>query len=331
MFILAQINFTSIYTLLFLVIGFFVFIFLSMVSKFVKLWFQAFVTGTPISFFNIIGMSLRKIPPKLIVTVRITAFKAGLKDISVADLETHYLAGGRVSEVVKAMIAADKANITLSWKQATAIDLAGRDLFEAVKTSVNPKVIDCPPSGEISAVAKDGIELKCRARVTVRTNIEQLVGGATEDTIIARVGEGIVSTIGSSINHQIVLESPQNISKLVLEKGLDAGTAYEILSIDIADITIGDNVGARLEVKRAEAQEKVARAKAEEKRAMAAALEQENIAKIKEAESKVPLAMAKAFESGNLGVLDYFKLKNIQADTSMRDFISKTKTNKQKL
>jgi len=320
---LANINFTSISTLLFLIVGFFVFIVLSMISKYVKLWFQAFVTGTPISLFNIFGMSLRKIPPRLIVNARITAFKAGLKDITVADLETHFLAGGRVSEVVKAMIAADKANIVLSWKQATAIDLAGRDLFEAVKTSVNPKVIDCPPSGDISAVAKDGIELKCRARVTVRTNIEQLVGGATEETIIARVGEGIVSTIGSSKNHQIVLESPQNISKLVLEKGLDAGTAYEILSIDIADITIGENVGARLEVKSAEAKEKVAQARAEERRAMAAALEQENVAKIKEAESRLPLAMAKAFESGNLGILDYFKLKNIQADTSMRDFIAK--------
>jgi len=323
MFIFASFNFTSVSTLLLLVIGFFIFLVLSLISKYVKLWFQAFVTGTPISLFNIFGMSLRKISPRLIVNARITAFKAGLKDISVADLETHFLAGGRVNEVVRAMIAADKANIILSWKQATAIDLAGRDLFEAVKTSVNPKVINCPRSGEISAVAKDGIELKCIARVTVRTNIEQLVGGATEETIIARVGEGIVSTIGSSVNHQIVLESPQNISKLVLDKGLDAGTAYEILSIDIADITIGENVGARLEVKSAEAKEKVARARAEERRAMAAALEQENIAKIKEAESKLPISMAKAFENGNLGILDYFKLKNIQADTSMRDFIAK--------
>ncbi len=326
--ILANINFTSISTLLFLIVGFFVFIILSMISKYVKLWFQAFVTGTPISLFNIFGMSLRKIPPRLIVNATITAFKAGLKEITVADLETHFLAGGRVNEVVRAMIAADKANITLSWKRATAIDLAGRDLFEAVKTSVNPKVIDCPPSGEISAVAKDGIELKCVARVTVRTNIEQLVGGATQETIIARVGEGIISTIGSSENHQIVLESPQKISKLVLDKGLDAGTAYEILSIDIADITIGENVGARLEVKSAEAKEKVARAIAEERRALAAALEQENIAKIKEAESQLPLAMAKAFESGNLGILDYFKLKNIQADTSMRNFIAKNATKK---
>ncbi|NGX49612.1 MAG: hypothetical protein K940chlam5_01211 [Candidatus Anoxychlamydiales bacterium] len=323
MFIFASINFSSVSTLLLLVVGFFAFIFLSIVSKYVKLWFQAFISGAPIPLFNIIGISLRKISPRLIVNARITSFKAGLKGITVADLETHFLAGGKINEVVRSMIAADKANIPLNWKQATAIDLAGRDLFEAVKTSVNPKVIDCPRSGEISAVAKDGIELKCIARVTVRTNIEQLVGGATEDTIIARVGEGIVSTIGSSKNHQIVLESPQNISKVVLDKGLDAGTAYEILSIDIADISIGENIGARLEVKSAEAKEKVARARAEERRAMAVALEQENIAKIKEAESHLPLAMAKAFESGNLGILDYFKLKNIQADTSMRDFIAK--------
>jgi len=322
---IATINFTSAHTLLLLIVGFFAFITLSVVSKYVKLWFQAYVSGTPISFFNIIGMSLRKIPPRLIVNARIIAFKAGLKDITTADLETHFLAGGRVNDIVKAMIAADKANISLNWKQATAIDLAGRDLFEAVKTSVHPKVIDCPPNGEyISAVAKDGIELKSRARVTVRTNIEQLVGGATEETIIARVGEGIVSTIGSSENHQIVLESPHNISKKVLEKGLDSGTAYEILSIDIADITIGDNVGARLEVEGAEANVKVARAKAEERRAMAVALEQENTAKIREAESRLPLAIAKAFESGNLGIVDYYKMKNIQADTKMRDLIAKS-------
>jgi len=323
------INFSSIYTLLLLIIGFFAFVFISVISKFIKLWFQAFVSGTPVALFNIIGMSLRKIPPRLIVNARITVFKAGLKDITVTDLETHYLAGGRINDVVRAMIAADKANIALNWRQATAIDLAGRDLFEAIKTSVNPKVIDCPPNGEyISAVAKDGIELKCRARVTVRTNIQQLVGGATEETIIARVGEGIVSTIGSSKNHQIVLESPQQISKIVLDKGLDARTAYEILSIDIADITIGDNIGARLEVERAEADVKVARAKAEERRAMAEALKQENEAKIKEAESKLPLSMAKAFETGNLGILDYFKLKNIQADTSMRNFIAKATAKK---
>ncbi|NGX28468.1 MAG: hypothetical protein K940chlam1_00649 [Candidatus Anoxychlamydiales bacterium] len=323
---IANIDFTVTYTMVFLVAGFFVFIGLTIISKYVKLWFQAYVSGIPIPFFNIIGMSFRKIPPNLIVNARIIAFKAGLKEITTSDLETHYLAGGKVSDIVKAMIAADKANINLDWKQATAIDLAGRDLFEAVKTSVHPKVIDCPPNGEyISAVAGNGIELKCRARVTVRTNISQLVGGATEETIIARVGEGIVSTIGSAKNHQIVLESPHNISKTVLATGLDAGTSYEILSIDIADITIGDNVGARLEVEGAEANVKVARAKAEERRAMAVALEQENTAKIRDAESKLPLAMAKAFENGNLGILDYLKMKNIQADTTMRDFIAKTK------
>ncbi len=300
-------------------------IFLSIIAKYVKLWFQALVSGAPISILNIVGMSLRKIPPRLIVEARINAFKAGLKDIKATDLETHYLAGGRVNDIVRAMIAAQKANIVLDWKMATAIDLAGRNLFEAVRTSVNPKVIDCPPNGEfISAVAKDGIELKSRARVTVRTNIKQLVGGATEETIIARVGEGIVSAIGSSDNHQKVLESPHGISELVLTKGLDASTAFEILSIDIADITVGDNIGAKLKADRAESDVRVARAKAEERRAMAVALEQENQAKIKEAESNVPLAIAEAFKKGNLGILDYFKMKNIQADTHMRDFIAKS-------
>jgi len=317
---------SSVYVLIFI---FFIIalIFLLIAGRFVALWFRAFVSGTPISIFNIIGMSLRKIPPKLIVDARICAFKAGLKDISVNDLETHYLAGGRVNDVVKAMIAADKANIDLDWRQATAIDLAGRDIFDAVRTSVYPKVIDCPPkkaSGDtISAVAKDGVELKCRARVTVRTNIKQLVGGATEETVIARVGEGIVSAIGSSDTHGIVLESPQKISMLVLEKGLDAQTAFEILSIDIADITIGENVGARLRADRAESDMRVARAKAEERRAMAVALEQENFAKIREAEAQVPLAVAEAFKAGNLGIMDYQKIENIKADTNMRNSISK--------
>ena len=301
-------------------------IFLSIVSKYLRLWFQAFVSGTYISLFNIIGISLRKIPPKLIVNARITAFKAGLKSISVADLETHYLAGGKITDVVQAMIAADKANIELDWRQATAIDLAGRNIFEAVKTSVYPKVIDCPPDvksgGFISAVAKDGVELKSRARVTVRTNIKQLVGGATEDTIVARVGEGIVSAIGSAIDHKHVLESPQKISELVLEKGLDAQTAFEILSIDIADITIGDNIGAKLRADQAEADTRVAQAKAEERRAMAVALEQENQAKVKEAEAEVPRAMAEAFKKGNLGVMDFERLKNIKADTKMRCSLS---------
>ena len=302
-------------------------ILLMMIGRYISLWFQAFVSGTPISLFNIIGMNLRKIPAKIIVNARITAYKAGLKTIEVADLETHYLAGGRVLDVVKSMIAADKANIELDWKRATAIDLAGRDIFEAVKTSVNPKVIDCPPNsrkGEfISAVAKDGIELKCRARVTVRTNIKQLVGGATEETIVARVGEGIVSAIGSSETHGLVLESPQKISMLVLEKGLDSQTAFEILSIDIADIEVGNNIGAKLQADRAQTDMRVAEAKAEERRAMAVALEHENIAKIKEAEVQVPLAMADAFRSGSLGVMSYQKLKNIESDTLMRNSIAK--------
>ncbi|MBN1914901.1 MAG: flotillin-like protein FloA [Parachlamydiales bacterium] len=303
------------------------FVILLILGKYISLWFQAFVSGTPISLFNIVGMSMRKIPPRLIVNARINAFKAGLKTIAVDDLETHYLAGGRVNDVVRAMIAADKANIDLDWRRATAIDLAGRDLFEAIKTSVNPKVIDCPPLDAkedfISAVAKDGVELKCRARVTVRTNIAQLVGGATEETVVARVGEGIVSTIGASEAHGTVLESPEMITKRVLDKGLDASTAFEILSIDIADISIGENIGARLRAEKAEADMRVARAKAEERRAMAVALEQENIAKVKEAEVQIPLAMAQAFTKGQLGIMDYQRLQNIASDTEMRKSIAK--------
>lgn len=320
---------TGIYVLIIL-LAFIAIVFLSLIGRFISLWFQAFVSGTPISLFNIIGMSLRKIPPKLVVNARINAFKAGLKDISVSDLETHYLAGGRLNDVVRAMIAADKANIPLDWKQATAIDLAGRDLFDAVRTSVNPKVIDCPGGGyDISAVAKDGVELKAKARVTVRTNIMQLVGGATEDTIIARVGEGIVTSIGGTDSHQAVLESPQRISQLVLDKGLDAQTAFEILSIDIADITIGENIGARLRADRAESDVRVARAKAEERRAMAVATAQEYTAEIRKAEAQVPLAIAKAFESGNLGIMDYNRLKNIESDTKMRTSISKSEDQSQ--
>ncbi|MDP1836334.1 MAG: flotillin-like protein FloA [Chlamydiales bacterium] len=306
---------------------------LSIIGKFIALWFQAFVSGTPISLFNIIGMSLRKIPPKIIVNARIVSYKAGLKGISVSDLETHFLAGGRVQNVVEAMIAADKANIPVDWRQATAIDLAGRDLKEAVQTSVYPKVIDCPgpnPNEFIAAVSKNGVQLLCRARVTVRTNIAQLVGGATEETIIARVGEGIVSAIGSSDTHLDVLESPQRISKLVLEKGLDASTAFEILSIDIADINVGENIGARLEADKAESQKRVAQAKAEERRAMAVAVEQENKAKVKEMEAKlvdaralIPKAIAKAFEDGNLGIMDYMRIQNIQSDTDMRNSLSR--------
>ncbi len=299
---------------------------LSMLGKFISLWFQAFVSGTPISLFNIVGMSLRKIPPRTIVNARINLFKAGLKEISVSDLETHFLAGGHVPNLVEALIAADKANIPLDWRRATAIDLAGRDLKDAVQTSVNPRVIDCPNhGGYITGVAKDGIQLNCRARVTVRTNIAQLVGGATEETIIARVGEGIVSAIGGSDTHKQVLESPQRISKLVLEKGLDASTAFLILSIDIVEINLGENIGAKLRTDQAESDIRIAKAEAEKRRAMAVAIEQENLAKVRDMEAKlveaqaaVPLAMAEAFRSGRLGIMDYQRIQNIQADTDMR-------------
>lgn len=316
---------------LFIVLGVIALILLSIIGKFLSLWFQAFVSGTPIPLFNIIGMSLRKIPPRVIVNARINLYKAGLKDITVSDLETHYLAGGHVQEVTQAMIAADKANIPLDWRRATAIDLAGRDLRDAVATSVNPKVIDCPShGGYITGVSKDGIQINVRARVTVRTNIAQLVGGATEETIIARVGEGIVSAIGGSDTHLQVLESPQRISKLVLEKGLDSSTAFLILSIDIVEMNLGENIGARLRADKAESDKRIAQAEAEKRRAMAVALEQENIAKVKdmeafliEAQALVPKAMAAAFEKGNMGIMDYQRIQNIQADTDMRHTISK--------
>lgn len=322
----------GIYFLLFVLAVIFI-IFFAVIAKYIQLWFQAFVSGTPISLFNIVGMSLRKIPPRIIVNARINSYKAGLKGVSVSDLETHYLAGGHVLEVVRAMIAADKANIPLDWRQATAIDLAGRDILDAVKTSVNPKVIDCPssdPRAYITAVAKDGVQLLIRARVTVRTNIKQLVGGATEETVIARVGEGIVNSIGASNTHADVLESPQMITQLVLDKGLDAQTAFEILSIDIADIAVGENIGAKLRADRAESDKRIAQAKAEERRAMAVAAEQEKIAeltemraKVVEAEAQIPKAIAAAFMSGNLGIMDYYRLKNIQSDTKMRDSLAK--------
>lgn len=304
---------------------------LMLLFRSISLWFRAFVSGTPIPLLKIIGMSLRKIPPQLIVNARITAYKAGLKHITVDDLETHYLAQGNVIDVVMAQIAADKARISLDWRQATAIDLAGRDVLEAVRTSVNPKVIDCPaqPGAYITAVAKDGVQLLCRARVTVRTNIQQLVGGATEDTVNARVGEGIVSSIGSADTHLEVLESPQRISQVVLEKGLDAQTAFEILSIDIADISVGDNIGAKLRADKAESDKRIAQAKAEERRALAVAMEQENIAEIAsmralvtKAEAEIPMAIAEAFRKGRLGVFDYYKLQNVKADTDMRQSIA---------
>lgn len=318
----AEIGFSfSIFVFVIVILGI---VMISILGRFVSLWFQAFVSGAPVAFFSIIGMSLRKIPSRVIVNAYINSHKAGLKDVSVGDLETHVLAGGNVSNVVRALIAADKANIPLSWRQATAIDLAGRDILAAVRTSVNPKVIDCPDKehGEyITAVAKDGIQLKARARVTVRTNIQQLVGGATEETVIARVGEGIVNAIGSSDTYTSVLESPQKISQLVLGRGLDAQTAFEILSIDIADIAVGENIGARLRADKAESDKTIAQAEAEKRRAMAVAMEQENIAKVTEAEAQIPLAIAEAFQKGNLGIFDYYKLKNLQSDTSMRKSI----------
>jgi uncharacterized protein YqfA (UPF0365 family) len=294
------------------------------VGSAISLWVQALVSGARVGLFTIVFMRFRKVPPKLIVTSKIMAVKAGL-DFSTDSLESHYLAGGNVSRVVQALIAADKANIELEFNRAAAIDLAGRDVLEAVQMSVNPKVIETPM---IAAMAKDGIQLKAISRVTVRANIDRLVGGAGEETILARVGEGIVTTIGSADTHKMVLENPDMISKRVLEKGLDAGTAYEILSIDIADVDVGKNIGAELETDRAEADKKIAQAKAEERRAMAFAVEQEMKARVEEmrakvveAEARVPLAMATAFEKGNLGVMDYYRMKNIEADTDMRDKI----------
>ncbi len=275
---------------------------------------------------QLVLMRIRKVPVGTIVQAMIEAHKAGLHDVSRDDLEAHYLAGGNVEKVVHALVSASKANIDLGFKMATAIDLAGRDVFQAVQMSVNPKVIDTPP---VTAVAKDGIQLIAKARVTVRANIKQLVGGAGEDTVLARVGEGIVSSIGSSESHKQVLENPDSISKLVLRKGLDSGTAFEILSIDIADIDIGKNIGAALQIDQAQADKNIAQAKAEERRAMAIALEQEMKAKAQEARAKVieaeaelPKAMAEAFTSGNLGIMDYYRMKNVQADTNMRETIA---------
>lgn len=292
----------------------------------VKLWFIAQITGVRISLLQLILMRLRNVPPPRIVNSMIEAHKAGLEGMKADDLEAHYLAGGHVEAVVHALVSAEKANIDLPFKMATAIDLAGRDVLEAVRMSVNPKVIDTPP---VTAVAKDGIQLISKARVTVRANIKQLVGGAGEDTVLARVGEGIVSSIGSSGSHKAVLENPDSISRVVLEKGLDAGTAFEILSIDIADIDIGKNIGAVLQMDQAEADKNIAQAKAEERRAMAVALEQENKAlaqemqaKVIEAEAQIPKAMADAFLQGNLGIMDYYRMKNIEADTNMRDSIA---------
>jgi uncharacterized protein YqfA (UPF0365 family) len=284
----------------------------------IPLWIAAWASGAYVGLFTLIGMRLRRIPPNTVVTARISAVKAGL-DLSVNDLEAHFLAGGNVVRVVNAMISADKANIPLPFQRAAAIDLAGRNVLEAVQMSVLPKVIETP---KIAAVAKDGIQLIVVSRVTVRTNIDRLVGGAGEETIIARVGEGMVSTIGSAVSHKNVLENPDHISKHILSKGLDAGTAYEILSIDIADVDVGANIGAKLQIDQADADKQIAQAKAEERRAMAVALEQEMRARVVEAEAEVPRAMAEAFRSGNLGIMDYYKMKNVQADTAMRDAIA---------
>ncbi len=293
----------------------------------VGLWITAYFAGVKVKIFSdLVGMRLRKVPPQIIVKSLITATKAGIV-VETGKLEAHYLAGGTVQKVINALISADKANIDLSFERATAIDLAGRDVLEAVKMSVNPKVIETPP---IAAIAKDGIQVRAIARVTVRANIERLVGGAGEATIIARVGEGIVTTIGSSNSHKEVLENPDRISKTVLEKGLDAGTAFEILSIDIADVDVGENIGAKLQTDQAEADLKIARAKAEERRAAAVATEQEMVAEVQkmkakviEAEAEIPKAIAEAFREGNLGIMDYYNIRNIQADTDMRQSISK--------
>jgi len=308
-------------------------VFFTVLITFFQLYIRALASGASVGLMSLVGMKLRRVNASVIVDSRIMAVKSGL-NISTNELETHYLAGGNVVHVVQALIAANKANIPLSFQQATAIDLAGRDILAAVRTSVNPKVIDCPdPSrgpATVAAVAMDGIQLKAKARVTVRTNIRTLVGGATEETIIARVGEGIVTTIGSAESHKRVLENPDTISKVVLSRGLDAGTAFEILSIDIADVDVGENIGAQLQIKQAEADKQIAQARAEERRAMAMAREQEMRAqvvemraRVVEAEAEVPKAMAEAFRQGNLGIMDYYKMKNVMADTDMRSAISK--------
>lgn len=318
-----MVGITTLITVFAIIIAIFVFLYFVPIN----LWITAIFSGVKVSLVELIFMRIRKVPPAVVVNAMITATKAGL-NVSTRELETHYLAGGNVPYVIKALISADKANINLGFKQATAIDLAGRDVFEAVQISVNPKVITTP---KVAAVAADGIQLIAIARVTVRANIQQLVGGAGEDTILARVGEGIVTSIGSAKSHKEVLENPDKISKVVLSRGLDAGTAFEILSIDIADVDVGTNIGAKLQIDQANADLKVAEAKAEERRAMAVALEQEMKAKAQEARAKVieaeaeiPKAIAEAFNSGNLGIMDYYKMQNIQSDTKMRDSISGT-------
>jgi uncharacterized protein YqfA (UPF0365 family) len=312
--------------------GLFALVLLAVFGRFLSLWIQSVVSGAPVGLLDLFMMRLRKVPPSVIVLNRISAKKAGL-DLSASQLEAHYLAGGNIERVVRAMIAADKAKIDLPWDRATAIDLAGRDILEAVRTSVDPKVIDCPSEhggrSTIDAVAGDGIQLRARARVTVRTNIAQLVGGATEETIVARVGEGIISTIGSAESHKRVLENPDQISKTVLAKGLDSGTAFEILSIDIADIDVGTNIGAHLQTDQAEADTKRYQAEAEQRRALAIAQEAEHTAEAAKnralvilAEAEVPKAMAQAFRDGNLGIMDHYRMQNVLADTAMRKAVA---------
>ncbi len=327
---LAEINPLLIVLLAF--VGLILLIFMIFLFKYIGLYVQSVLAKAQVGLLQLLMMSLRKVNPSIIVRAKIMGVQAGLSAIATRDLEAHFLAGGNVMRVVSALIAADRAGISLDFKISTGIDLAGRDVLEAVQTCVNPKIIDCPNpkvSRSIAAVARDGIQVLAKARVTVRTNISRLVGGATEETIIARVGEGIVTTIGSSDTYKLVLENPDSISKVVLNKGLDAGTAFEILSIDIADVDIGENIGAKLQTDQAEADKRVAQARAEVRRALAVAQEQEmqarvmeNRAKVVEAEVQVPLAMADAFKQGNLGVMDYMRYKNIQADTHMRGAIA---------
>ncbi len=326
----------SIWTIAWVILGLIVLTIALVLLQFFRLWLQAFMSNADVGMFDLIGMRLRKVDATTVVLCKIQLVKSGIQEISTNDLESHYLAGGRVPNVTRAMIAANRAVLDLDWKKACAIDLAGRDITDAVKTSVDPKVIDVPsPRTEagkvtIDAVAKDGIQLKAKARVTVRTNIRQLIGGATEETIVARVGEGIVSAIGSANSYKEVIENPDRISKAVLAKGLDSGTAFEILSIDIADVDVGENIGAKLQADQAEADKRRFQAEAEKRRAMAMALAAENKAKIEEnralvtlAEAEIPKAMAESFRKGNLGIMDFYRMKNIQADTVMRDSIGR--------
>lgn len=314
------------------IVGLISLVVLGFIARYLGLWFQAITSGAPVSLVTLIAMQFRKVNPSVIVNSRIMAVKAGL-EVTTDMLETHYLARGDVPRVVRALIAADRAKIELPWDKACAIDLAGRDILEAVRTSVDPKVIDCPNpnygKSTVDAVAQDGIQVKAKARVTVRANLARLIGGATEETIVARVGEGIVTTIGSSTSHKAVLENPDRISRVVLDKGLDSGTAFEILSVDIADIDVGENIGAKIQADQAEADKVRFQAEAEKRRAMAVAQEQEhkaeeqkNRALVVLAEAEVPKAMAEAFRSGNLGIMDYYRMRNIQSDTSMRNNIA---------